>query len=66
MVESKKTIQIILECGGGCVRTVYASDPHVKVELLDWDDVDCEEATPAIKRRAKNLKRRARNMHPVF
>ena len=66
MVEAKKTIRIILECGGGCVRNVYSSDPRVKVDLLDWDDVECDEATPAEKRRAKILATKAEKMHPVF
>jgi hypothetical protein len=32
-------MKIVIEASGGVVNQVYASEPDVTVDLLDWDDV---------------------------
>jgi hypothetical protein len=59
-------IRLIVEVQGGCVQAVYASDPKVEVDLLDWDNIKDGSASPAERRAGRRLEQRAKKMHPVF
>ena len=59
-------LRLIVEVRGGCVQAVYASDPKVTVDLLDWDAVADGDATPAQQREARELERRAGKMVTVL
>jgi hypothetical protein len=61
-----KPIEIVVEVQGRCVVAVHASSKDVAVELLDWDNVKDGDATPAERREAKRLEKKAKGMHGVF
>ena len=61
-----KPVKVIVEVSGGCVVSIYASDKNVAVEVLDWDNVKNGDATPAEKRTAKRLEKKAKGMIEVF
>lgn len=61
-----KQTKIIVEVSGGCVVSVYSSDPTVQIKLLDWDNVKDGNTTPQEKRAAKALEKRAKTLHVVW
>jgi len=61
-----KPAQIIIQVQGGIVQSVHASRPDVQVSLLDWDNLQDPDTTPAERRKAKRLERMASKMTEVY
>ena len=61
-----KPIRIVIQIHCGVLQAVHSSDPTVKVDLLDWDDVKDEGASPAERRHARRLERKVASMAEVF
>jgi hypothetical protein len=61
-----KPVQIVVEIKGGVLQSVHSSDPTVKVDLLDWDNVKDGDASPTERRRATKLERKTSRMTEVF
>jgi hypothetical protein len=61
-----KPVRIVIQIQGGVLQSVHSSDPAVKVDLLDWDDVKDDDASPAERRHARRLERKVGSMTEVF
>lgn len=56
--------KIVIVVSGGCVRSVYARDTGLEVELLDFDDVDNDpEREEALEAKLADV---TAKMHVVF
>jgi len=62
----RRPAQIIIQVQGGVVQSIHASVPDVKVSLLDWDNLQDPDTTPAERRKAKRLERKAGKMTEVY
>jgi hypothetical protein len=62
----RKPAQIIIQVQGGIVQSIHASVPDVRIDLLDWDNLQDRDTTPAERRKAKRLERKARKMTEVY
>jgi len=61
-----KPIEIVVQVQGGVVQSIHASVPDVKITLLDWDNLKDQDTTPAERRKAKRLERKAGKMTEVY
>ena len=61
-----KPAQIIIQVKGGVVQSIHASVPDVRIDVLDWDNLQDPETTPAERRKAKRLERKAGKMTEVY
>lgn len=43
MKKAEKKTEIVVVVEGGCVQTVFSTNPDIKVELLDWDESKVDE-----------------------
>jgi len=59
-------IRIVIQVQGGVVQSVHSSEPGVKVNLLDWDNLNDPGTKPAERRGAHKLQRQAEKMHEVL
>jgi hypothetical protein len=62
----RRPAQIIIQVHGGVVLSLHASVPDVRIDLLDWDNLQDPGATAAERRKAKRLEWKASKMAEVF